>query len=86
MYSAAQSLFDEGFEKGFKQGFDEGFKQGIAKGRQEQIGILRSQLRLKFPKASKQKLAPLDNATSKQLRTWSERFVTATTIEEVFAL
>ena len=79
MYSAAQSLIDEGMEKGMEKGIEKGRVEG-------ETGMLRRQLRLKFPKASKQKLAPLDNATSEQLKAWSERFVTATTIEEVFAL
>lgn len=87
MYSAAQSLIDEGIERGIEKGIEKGIERGIEKGRVEgETDMLRRQLRLKFPKASRQELAPLDNATSEQLRAWSERFVTANTIDEVFAL
>jgi predicted transposase/invertase (TIGR01784 family) len=78
MYSAAQRLIDEGMEKGIQK--------GIAKGRLEgQVALLRRQLQLKFPRAPKSAFSRLDSAGASELEVWSERIVTATTLEEVFA-
>lgn len=82
MYSAAQSLIDEGFELGIEKGIEKGRVEGRVEG---QIEVLRRQLRLKFPRASKSAFSRLDNATAAELETWCERIVTATTLDEVFA-
>ena len=49
------------------------------------VSLLQKQLKLKFPQASEQDLAPLASATNEQLERWAERVLTANTLEEIFA-
>ena len=90
MYSAAQRLIDEGMEKGIQKGMEKGIQKGMEKGIQKgrlegQVALLRRQLQLKFPRAPKSAFSRLDGAGASELEAWSERIVTATTLEEVFA-
>ena len=59
-----------------------GEAKGEARGR---MSLLRKQLKLKFPRASEQDLAPLASATNEQIECWAERVLSANTLEEIFA-
>lgn len=62
------------------EGEAKGRAEGEAKGR---AALLQKLLKLKFPHATEDELAPLTTATSEQLECWAERVLTATSLAEV---
>lgn len=62
-----------------------GMQKGMQKGRQEgQSGILLSQMRLKFGELDAGIVAKIQSADTTQLTLWSERILSAKTIEDIF--
>ncbi len=62
-----------------------GLRKGLRKGRQEgEIGILLRQMRLKFGRLDTETIARVQSADTEQLSSWSERILTAKTVEEIF--
>ncbi len=90
MAGFAQRFTDKGREIGHEEGHKEGHREGHREGRKEgmQLGearILTAQLRLRFgdlPVAVQQRIEAADADT---LLLWSERVLTAQTLEEVLA-
>ena len=74
MRSIAQQWIDEGIEKGIEKGIPRGVRV-----------TLRKQLRLRFPTVSEAALAQLDEADLPTLERWSERVLTASSVDDVFA-
>jgi hypothetical protein len=82
MAGFAQRFTDKGREEGHKEGHREGRKEGMQLG---EARILTAQLRLRFgdlPAAVQQRIEAADADT---LLRWSERVLTAQTLEEVLA-
>ena len=70
----------EWWENGLKQGHQEGFEEGRKKG---ELLILVRQLERKFGPLSDQHQHRLDEADADTLLEWSERILTANSIDEV---
>ena len=82
MTGFAQRFIEEGRKEGLKEGEQAGLKQGLQRG---EARILTAQLRLRFgdlPAAVQQRIEAADPDT---LLRWSERVLTAQTLEEVLA-
>ena len=82
MTGFAQRFIEEGRKEGLKEGEQAGLKQGLQRG---EARILTAQLRLRFgdlPAAVQQRIEAADADT---LLRWSERVLTAQTLEEVLA-
>jgi len=63
----------------------EGMQKGRQEGRQEgHAGILLCQMRLKFGKLDAVIVAKIQSADTTQLTLWSERILSAKTIEDIF--
>jgi hypothetical protein len=78
----------EGLEKGLEQGLEKGIEQGRAKGREEGIEqgearVLLRLLTLKFGPLSAPVQARVESADADTLLLWSERVLTAGTLDEV---
>ncbi len=64
-----------------------GIQKGLRKGRQEgEIGILLRQMRLKFGGLDTETIARVQSADTEQLSSWSERILSAKTVEEIFSI
>ncbi len=90
MRSIAQQWIDEGIEQGIERGIEQGIERGIERGIEQGIprGVrvtLRKLLLLKFPTASEAWLARLEAADLPTLEKLSERVLSSTSIEDVFA-
>ncbi|NEV64828.1 DUF4351 domain-containing protein, partial [Thiorhodococcus minor] len=76
----AERFREEGMQQGMQQGIQQGMQQGMQQG---EARVLARQLRLKFgalPEDIEQRLATADETT---LLAWSERLLTATSLDEV---
>ncbi len=70
-----------------QEGIAEGMQKGMQKGMQEgEIGILLRLMRLKFGELDTTTIARVQLAGAEQLRSWSERILSAKTVEEIFHL
>jgi hypothetical protein len=86
MRSIAQQWIDEGIEQGIERGIEQGIERGIEQGIPRGVRVtLRKLLLLKFPTASEAWLARLEDADLPTLEKWSERVLSSTSIEDVFA-
>jgi len=79
----------EGFEEGRREGRREGLSEGRREGRREgrcegQRSLLRRQLERKFGKISQAYRQRIASASGKNLVCWSERLISAQTLEQVF--
>jgi len=72
---------EEGLEKGFEQGREEGVKRGI---RQGEARMLLRQLTLRFGDLPPNAREQVESADADTLLRWSDRILTATTLDEVF--
>ena len=80
----------EGFRKGKKIGIRKGKKIGIRKGeeigiRKGELAVLRRLLERKFGTLSDEAIERLERADVDLLLEWSDRVLTATSLDEVFA-
>jgi hypothetical protein len=72
----------DGLEEGRKEGLKEGRKEGLKEGRQE---VLVKQLGLKFGELPAWAVQRLQAADDAELARWTERILTAATLDDVFA-
>ena len=80
----------EGLEKGLEKGLQKGLQKGLEKGRQEgrtegEARILQRLLVARFGPLSQETQAALSTASTAQLEAWTDRFLSARTLDEVFA-
>ena len=82
-----QAAMEQGLEEGREQGLEKGREQGLEKGRLEASkALLTKQLRLKFgAEAVDAVIAQIEAAPLEAVEGWIERFVTAGTLDEIFA-
>ncbi|MDF1615804.1 hypothetical protein [Desulfurivibrio dismutans] len=75
-----------GREQGLKEGISQGISQGIGQGEKlGEVKLLLRQLELKYgPRAAADWRKRVEEADSQSLLTWSEKILTANTIDEVF--
>jgi len=78
----AEQLEQRGLQQGLQQGRQEGLQQGLQEGR---LAILRRLLELRFGKLDTELAARLDAADAQALDRFTERVLTAATIDKVFA-
>ncbi len=78
---AVMNWFDEQMDRGRKEARREGERDGLCKG---QRGLLLKQLRVRFGEVPAGVVARVDAADSPQLDLWAERFVTASSLDDVF--
>jgi len=75
----------EAVQQGRKEGLSEGHKKGLKEGRAEgQRSVLAKQLRLKFGPLDSAAEARLADATPAQLDRWTERVLTAGSLEQIW--
>ena len=81
-----QAALEQGLEQGREQGLEEGREQGLEKGRLEASrALLTKMIRLKFgAEAAGAVSAQIDEAKLESVEGWIERFVTASTLDEIF--
>ena len=77
---ALKKGMQEGIEKGMQQGRQDGRKEGRKEGEAQ---LLLRQLALKFGPVPEDKQRLIESADSQQLRQWSERILTAQSMDEV---
>lgn len=85
------TFIDYYIEKGEKQGFQRGIEQGIERGIERgehkgQVQQLLRQIQLKFGDISPAHKNAIQNANSQTLLVWSERILTANSLEQLFGL
>lgn len=71
----------QGIEQGVKQGIRQGLDQGLLQGSQNTVARL---IRLRFGDLDEATQARLKHATQLELDQWTERILTARTLDEVF--
>ena len=76
--TAAQEWMLEGMEKGLEQGMEKGERMALA-------SMLTKQIRLRFRDVPPDCTARIEAASKAELERWLERFVTAETLDDVFA-
>lgn len=82
MRSIADKLMDEGFQKGLAKGLAEGRAEGRAEGLRM---TLRKLIRLKLGELGAAQAARIDLADVATLERWTERVLTAGSVEEILA-
>lgn len=76
----------KGLEKGLEKGLKKGLEKGLEKGRTEgEARILQRLLVARFGPLSQEMQAALSTASTAQLEAWTDRFLSARTLAEVFA-
>ena len=80
MTSFAERFRREGMEQGMEQGMQEGVQQGVKQGETQMLLRL---LRLKFGALPDAVCTRINAADSETLLVWSDRVLTATTLDEV---
>ena len=81
---------EKGLQKGLEKGLQKGLQKGLEKGRQEgrtegEARILQRLLVARFGPLSQETQAALSTASTAQLEAWTDRFLSARTLDEVFA-
>ena len=79
--TAGQQLIEQGRKEGRKEGREEGREEGVAEGERR---VVRRVLEARFGPLPSEAQAKLECATGAQLERWSERLLTAATIDDVF--
>ena len=77
---------EQGIERGIEQGIERGIERGIEEGRKGQVQQLLRQIQLKFGDISPSHKNALQNANSQTLLVWSERILTANSLEQLLGL
>jgi hypothetical protein len=76
---------EEGLEQGLERGLEQGLEQGVKKGiRQGEAQMLLRQLTLRFGDLPQSAREHVESADPDTLLRWSERILTASTLDEVF--
>ena len=85
MTGFAERFIAQGMEKGLERGFEQGLEQGVTKGiRQGEAQMLLRLLTLRFGVLPQSAHAQVESADADTLLRWSERVLTASTLDEVF--
>ena len=83
---ARQEGLEKGLAKGLAKGLEKGLKKGLEKGRTEgEARILQRLLVARFGPLSQETLAALNTASTAQIEAWTDRFLSAHSLAEVFA-
>ena len=77
----AERFMEKGREEGLEQGLEQGLKKGI---RQGEAQLLLRQLSLRFGDLPQSAREQVESADADTLLRWSERILTASTLDEVF--
>ncbi len=87
MEQGREQGMEQGREQGMRQGMRQGMKQGMKQGRQQGIAdMLLGQLAVKFGQTPSQAVRTrVAQADPDTLRRWSERILSAHSVQEVFA-
>jgi hypothetical protein len=72
---------EQGIERGLEQGLQRGLAEGISRG---EARVLGRQLTLKFGQIPDEKQQRINSADAETLLLWSERVLTANTLDEIF--
>jgi hypothetical protein len=81
----AERFMEKGRQEGLEQGREQGLEQGLKKGiRQGEAQMLLRQLSLRFGYLPQSAREQVESADADTLLRWSERILTATTLDEVF--
>ncbi len=76
----------KGMQKGLEKGLQKGLEKGLEKGRTEgEARILQRLLVARFGPLSQETLAALNTASTAQIEAWTDRFLSAHSLAEVFA-
>ena len=81
MTGFAERFIAQGLEQGLEQGIEKGVERGI---RQGEAQVLLRLLTLRFGVLPQSAHAQVQSADADTLLRWSERVLTATTLDEVF--
>jgi predicted transposase/invertase (TIGR01784 family) len=79
-----KKLEDKGRAEGLAQGLAQGREEGREEGRRTLAAVLANLLHLKFGAPSAQVRQRLDEASAEDLARWTERVLTAATLDDVF--
>ncbi|HSM28807.1 MAG TPA: DUF4351 domain-containing protein [Thioalkalivibrio sp.] len=81
----AERFLENGRQEGLERGLEQGLARGVEKGiRQGEAQMLLRQLALRFGVLPESAHAQVESADADTLLQWSERILTATTLDEVF--
>jgi hypothetical protein len=81
----AERFMEKGREEGLEKGLEQGLEQGVKKGiRQGEAQMLLRQLTLRFGHLPLSAREQVESADADTLLRWSERILTASTLDEVF--
>ena len=81
----AERFMEKGREEGLEKGMEKGLEQGIKKGiRQGEAQMLLRQMTSRFGVLPQSAHAQVESADADSLLRWSERVLTASTLDEVF--
>jgi hypothetical protein len=89
MQSFLKKYYDQGLEQGVQQGIQQGVQQGLKQGVQQGVVqgeqlLLSRQLRKRFGELPEWAEQMLKEASGGMLEIWSERILTAASLEDVF--
>ena len=80
-----QRAREESMQLGIEQGMSRGIERGMSRGRVEgERALLRRQLRRRFGVLSRETVARVDHASTRDLESWAENVLDAGTLDEVF--
>ncbi len=77
-----QAGLQEGIEQGLEQGLERGLEQGLDSSRRLLLVLLHKKFGI-LPQHTQQRI---QQATTEELMQWTEKFVHANTLEEIFNL
>jgi len=81
----AERFMEKGREEGLEKGLETGLEQGMKKGiRQGEAQVLLRQMTLRFGVLPQSAHEHVESADADTLLRWSERVLTASTLDEVF--
>lgn len=81
MQSFLKKYYDQGLEQGVQRGLQQGVQQGVVQG---ELQLLSRQLRKRFGELPEWAEQMLKEASGGMLEIWSERILTAVSLEDVF--
>jgi predicted transposase YdaD len=85
MTGFAERFIAQGLEQGLEKGLEQGLEKGVERGiRQGEAQMLLRQLSLRFGNLPQSVRDQVETADADTLLGWSERILTATTLDEVF--
>lgn len=82
MQSFLKKYYEQGLERGVQQGMQQGLQQGVVQG---ELLLLSRQLKKRFGELPEWAEQMLQEAPERMLEVWSERVLTASALDDVFA-